>query len=54
MHLKICRKEAKETVYWLRLVIIGSETDIIDNHSRLLNEATELMRIFTAICRKNS
>ena len=50
MRIKICRKEAKESIYWLKL-IDASETQK-ENKARLINEATELMKIFSAIMRK--
>lgn len=37
--IKICRKEAKETRYWLRLITV--------------QEATELMKIFGSIITKS-
>ena len=54
MRLKICRKEAKESVYWLRLTTVGTNPALVQKHDRLLNEATEITRIFTTICRKNA
>jgi four helix bundle protein len=50
MRVKICRKEAKETIYWLELssVLSGKEEDKI----KLVNECTELMKIFAAIIHK--
>lgn len=50
MRIKICRKEAKETIYWLRL----SEPDNEQEKEReiLINEATELMKIFGSILEK--
>jgi four helix bundle protein len=49
--IKICRKEAKETRYWLRL--IGSDDVAIEKEASCLGkEATELMNIFGAILRK--
>ncbi|MDP2918839.1 MAG: four helix bundle protein [Dehalococcoidia bacterium] len=51
LHLRICKKEAKETVYWLKL--ITTKRDIIgEKHDALLQEATELMKIFGAIVTK--
>lgn len=50
--IKICRKEAKETRYWLQLIDYGRldpEKDLRD----LINEATELMMIFSSIMRKS-
>ncbi len=48
MRIKISRKEAKESRYWLRL--IDNKTAELDN---LLGEATELMNIFGAILKKS-
>jgi four helix bundle protein len=51
LRIKICRKEAKESRYWLRLLEVddkvGSERDL------LVREAQELMNIFGAIIRKS-
>lgn len=49
--IKICRKEAKESRYWLRL-IASSEKDVGKEVDRLIQEATELMNIFGAILKK--
>lgn len=49
MRVKICRKEAKESAYWLRLILTNDEM----NRSALLQEATELTRIFGAIVTKS-
>lgn len=52
LRIKISRKEAKETIYWLELI----ETNGEDNQKidALFNEATELMKIFGAIIVKAS
>src|SRR5438132_1187390 len=47
--LRISRKEAKESVYWLRLLDTGTDADIDRERNDLTREATELMRIFGAI-----
>ncbi len=49
LRIKICRKEAKESAYWLRLLL--STNDNIDQAAGtiLLNEATELKKIFSSI-----
>jgi four helix bundle protein len=52
MRIKICRKEAKESPFWLRLIEVGSEPDLENERTRLENEATELMNIFGSILRK--
>jgi four helix bundle protein len=49
--VKICRKEAKESIYWLSLIQFKSE-DLEKVRAQLSNEATELMRIFGAIIEK--
>ena len=50
--IKICRKEAKESRYWLRLIVSANSgfDKEIDN---LTQESTELMNIFGAILRKS-
>lgn len=53
MKIKICRKEAKESSYWLRLVVVGENDALNTERLRLRQEAKELILIFTAIL-KNS
>ena len=48
MRARICRKEAKETVYWLRL-LEGVRPQFDVTREALITEASELMRIFGAI-----
>jgi four helix bundle protein len=48
--IKICRKEAKESRYWLRLV---EAADDAKERDVLVQEAQELMNIFGAIVRKS-
>jgi hypothetical protein len=50
MKIKICRREAKESRFFLRLLDLGSEDGV--ERGRLAQEATELMNIFGAIYRK--
>jgi len=50
MRIKICRKESKESRYWLKL---SSPHDVqITEKEPLAKEATELMNIFGAILKK--
>ena len=49
MKIKICRREAKESGYWLRLIDTGESLEA--QRDGLLREAVELMRIFGAIVR---
>jgi four helix bundle protein len=53
MRIKICRKEAKESRYWLRLVDANSDPDQENERKNLEKEATELMNIFGSIVRKS-
>jgi four helix bundle protein len=53
MRIKICRKEAKESRYWLRLVDTQSDRQLEGEQRILLQEATELMNIFGSILRKS-
>ena len=49
---KICRKEAKESVYWLKLL---QETNELTNHdlvNSLIQEADELKKIFSSMIEK--
>ena len=52
LRIKICRKEAKESRYWLKLL-----SSINDGHGEefkgLIQESTELMNIFGAILKKS-
>ena len=52
LRIKICRKEAKESRYWLRLIEVTDET-IAAERDLLVQEAQELMNIFGAIVRKS-
>ena len=51
MKIKICRREAKESCYWQRLLETGNNLD--KKRDALVVEATELMKIFGAIVRKS-
>jgi four helix bundle protein len=52
MRVKICRKEAKESRFWLNLFEIDKETlEVL--RKDLIRESTELMNIFGAIIRKS-
>ena len=52
VRIKICRKEAKESRLWLRLLETNSRA-MEDGRAALVQEATELMSIFGAIVRKS-
>lgn len=54
MHIKISRKEAKESAYWLRLVDVGDDGAMRNEQDALAQEARELMSIFGAILRNSA
>ena len=52
MRIKLCRKEAKETRYWIRLLDLGNP-ELKVQQETLLQEVTELMKIFGSILTKS-
>ena len=52
MRIKICRKEAKETAYWLRILVETNENQYNTEGSSLFQEATELKKIFSSMVEK--
>lgn len=53
MRIKISRKEAKESVFWLKLVQIDNDPILEKNRQFLVDEGTQLMKIFSSIMRKS-
>lgn len=53
MRIKISRKEAKESIFWLKLVDIGENQILEKNRQELIDEGTQLMKIFSSIMRKS-
>ena len=53
MRIKICRKEAKESRYWLRLVDTSGNNGLEQERICLENEARELTHIFGSIITKS-
>ncbi len=51
MRVKISRKEAKESKYWLVLTMPNKESE--DKKAELIQEATELTKIFSSIVEKS-
>jgi four helix bundle protein len=52
MRIKICRKESKESRYWVRLVDTNADQELEEERNVLINESTELMNIFGSILQK--
>lgn len=50
MRIRICRKEAKESHYWLDLLDVPRA--LTEEKERLMREAVELVRMFTAMTKK--
>ena len=53
MRIKISRKEAKESAYWLRLIVETNDEKWKQEGKSLLNEALELKKIFSSILMKS-
>ncbi len=53
MRIKICRKEAKESKYWLNLLDMQYNSDLENTRISLRDEADELTNIFGSIIRKS-
>jgi four helix bundle protein len=51
MRIKIARKEAKESIFWLQLINVSENLEA--ERVRLSREATELMKILSAIVRSS-
>lgn len=55
MRIRICRKEAKETTYWLRLLVSNNLPIQLEQERAMLeNEAIQLTHIFGSIITKVS
>ena len=51
--IKISRKEAKESRFWLKLIDTDGNSGLEQKRNDLIQEATELMNIFGAILHKS-
>ena len=51
--MRISRKEAKETAYWLKLIIESIDLINQDEGLKLYNEAVELKKILSSIIEKS-
>ncbi|PKN65112.1 MAG: four helix bundle protein [Deltaproteobacteria bacterium HGW-Deltaproteobacteria-15] len=52
MRIRICRKEAKESSYWLRLLDVRGDSSLDAERIDLIRESTELTSIFGSILKK--
>jgi four helix bundle protein len=53
MRIKISRKEAKESIYWLSILSEKNSDIELDNCKQLIDEAIELKKILSAIIEKS-
>ncbi|KKU49018.1 four helix bundle protein [Candidatus Uhrbacteria bacterium RIFCSPLOWO2_12_FULL_46_10] len=53
MRVKIAKKEAKESRYWLQLLEVSTPVDDKDRLN-LIDEATQLMKIFGAVIERSN
>jgi four helix bundle protein len=53
MRIRICRKEAKESQYWLKLLDTRRDEPVERERAFLISEAEQLTKIFGAILRKS-
>lgn len=52
LRIKICRKEAKESSYWLRLIHETNDPKYAEESQKLVKEANELKKIFSSMLLK--
>jgi four helix bundle protein len=52
LRMRIARKEAKESRYWLRLLDTGSSNEVDAQRQELVNECGELLKILSAMLTK--
>ena len=51
--IKICRKESKESRLFLRLSDVYQDVALLDHKNALIQEATELLKIYSSILVKS-
>lgn len=54
MKIRISKKEAKESLYWLKHILVYEDTSVEETRTVLSSEANQLMLIFAAVLRKLS
>ncbi|NBD73717.1 four helix bundle protein [Patescibacteria group bacterium] len=54
MHIKIAKKEAKESMYWLELLDVGQDTELQQTRTLLRDESRQLMLILGSVLHKRS
>ena len=54
MRIRISRKEAKESRYWLKLINVENNGMLEKERQELVQESTELVKILSSILEKSS
>jgi four helix bundle protein len=49
MKIKIARREAKETVYWLKLILTYNNRELEAQKMVLIDEGTQILKILSAV-----
>jgi len=49
MKIKIARREAKEAVHWLRLILVYNDFELESQRNILIDEGTQIRKILSAI-----
>jgi len=52
LKIKISRREAKESIYWLHLILIYNDVSLETGRAKLIDEASQIRRILSAILNK--
>jgi len=52
--IRISKKEAKESLYWLKHILVYEDGSLEETRTMLSSEASQLMLIFAAVLRKLS
>ena len=50
--IKISRKEAKESSYWLKIIVANNDNKFAPDGNKLIQEVEELKKIFSSILEK--
>ncbi len=53
VRIKISRKESKESRFWLKLIDTRQDRKLENKRNELVQESTELLKIFSAILNKS-
>ena len=51
--IKVCKKEARESTFWLKLVDTGEDQTLESERNSLITESIELSKIFWSIAKKD-